>query len=69
MLHATPCDNNYNSDRKRNIGKYFGDTLLKPNLGGGGRGGRGRGNFTPCWFDFNNSETVKAVFLAFSSIQ
>ena len=27
-----------------------------------------RGNFTPCWFFFNNSETVKAVTLAFCSI-
>ena len=23
------------------------------------------GNFTPCWFSLNNSETVKAVILAF----
>ena len=23
------------------------------------------GNFTPCWFSLNNSETVKAVTLAF----
>ena len=30
----------------------------------------GRGNFTPpCWFSLNNSETVKAVTLVFSSIQ
>ena len=29
----------------------------------------GAGNFTPCWFSLNNSETVKAVTLAFSSIQ
>ena len=39
---------------------------IKPNLGKGGGGG----NFTPpCWFSLNNSETVKAVTLAFSSIQ
>ena len=25
----------------------------------------GVGNFTPCWFFLNNSETVKAVTLAF----
>ena len=27
------------------------------------------GNFTPCWFSLNNSETVKAVTLAFWNIQ
>ena len=27
------------------------------------------GNFTPCWFSVNNSEKVKAVALAFCSIQ
>ena len=32
------------------------------------RGGAGS-NFTPCWFSFNNSETVKAVTLAFCRIQ
>ena len=29
----------------------------------------GEGNFTPCWFFLNNSEMVKAVTLAFCSIQ
>ena len=32
-------------------------------------GGGGEGNFTPCWFFLNNSEMVKAVTLAFCSIQ
>ena len=27
------------------------------------------GNFTPCWFSHNNSETVKATTLVFCSIQ
>ena len=27
------------------------------------------GNFTPCWFSLNKSETVKAVTLALCSIQ
>ena len=29
----------------------------------------GGGNFTPFWFSLNNSETVKAVTLAFYSIK
>ena len=45
--------------------------FFNPTLGGGG------GNFTPllgvilfpCWFNVNNSDTVKAVALAFCSIQ
>ena len=37
---------------------------LNPNLGGG----RGGGNFTPCWFSHNNSETVKVATLAVCSI-
>ena len=37
--------------------------LVDPNLGG-----VGGGNFTPCWFALNNSETVKAVTLTFCSI-
>ena len=31
--------------------------------------GRGRGNFTPCWFSLNNSETGNGVTLAFRIIQ
>ena len=27
------------------------------------------GNFTPCWFSLNNLETIKAITLAFCSIQ
>ena len=30
--------------------------------------GEGWGNFTPCWFFVNNSETIKAETLAFGSI-
>ena len=32
-------------------------------------GGAGRNSPPPCWFSFKNSETVKAVTLAFCSIQ
>ena len=48
---------------------------LNPNLGdfgeGKGGGGGGFGGYLPhsCWFSFNNSETIKAVNLAFCSIQ
>ena len=52
---------------------------LNPNLGKERRRGGGCGNFTlhpplpavppSCWFSLNNSERVKAVNLAFSSIQ
>ena len=35
--------------------------------GGEGGGGEG-GSFTACWFSLNQSETVKAVTLAFWSI-
>ena len=38
---------------------------INPNLGGGCRD---RGNFALCWFSLN-SETIKAVTLAFCSIQ
>ena len=40
----------------------FEQLYFNTNLGGGG-------NFTPCWFSLNNSETVTAVTLAFCSIQ
>ena len=47
-------------------------TSLNSNLGGGGGGGREWVDFTPtptpCWFSLNNSEMVKAVTLAFSSL-
>ena len=44
---------------------------LNPNLGrwGGDRGGVGNFTSSPCWYSLNNSETVKAVTLAFCSIQ
>ena len=44
---------------------------LNPTLGRWGGDGGGGGNFTssPCWYSLNNSETVKAVTLAFCSIQ
>ena len=38
---------------------------INPDLVGGGAGGI----LLPCWFSLNNSETVKAVTLAFCSIQ
>ena len=42
-----------------------------PNLGEGlGEGGRGGVILTPlCWVSLNNSELIKAVTLAFCSIQ
>ena len=39
---------------------------INPNLGGGWRES---GIFALCWFSLNNSETAKAVTLAFCSIQ
>ena len=43
---------------------------LNPNVGGGmRRRGGGEGGYPPSWFSLNNSETVKAVTLAFCSIQ
>ena len=45
-------------------------TTINPNLVVMGWGGGGGVNSpSPCWFSFNNSETEKAVTLAFCSIQ
>ena len=43
------------------------ETAANPHMGGGARGGA-KLNPSPGWFSFNNSETIKAVTLAFCSI-
>ena len=46
---------------------YYYSFAVNPNLGG-----RGEGKFTrpsPCWVSLSNSQTVKAVTLAFRRIQ
>ena len=47
------------------IFQNFQDHILTPLIWKGGGGVI----LPPCWFSFNNSETVKAVTLAFCSIQ
>ena len=43
------------------------ETAANPHMGGGARGGA-KLTPSPGWFSFNNSETVKAVTLAFCSV-
>ena len=48
---------------------YIFTSEINPDLVGGGARGGGGEILLPCWFSLNNSETVKALTLAFCSIQ